>query len=251
MPVCSGSLPTCPPSAGLRTVRPGMKFKYRGIEDVMRVLTHCWPSMAYICPRPPGRGRPAVGDDPGQPVDPAPARHPGNHMDRVGRRRRLVRGRHRVGRQGLGRQGVEQGDDCLPASTPCCKCSPWPDGDDDGDSDPSVYHHGDVRSVPTPLNELVGLKGELQRRGLLRRRPGLGAARGRRPVVGDPDEDDAACAGPRPVPLVCARRLAAWARLSDEAAAFPPRVPVGLAPGRAAPGSERGGCPAAKKKEQA
>lgn len=40
------------------------------------------------------------------------------------------------------------------------------DGDDDGDGYPSVYHHGDVRSVPTPLNELVGLKGELQRRGL-------------------------------------------------------------------------------------
>lgn len=145
---------------------PGMKFKYRGIEDVIRVL------------------RPLLAEH-GVHLVPA-HRVVDDQRWETTQGNRSTRHRHVTlettwtvwGADGDSfeavtvSEGKDSADKALnKAMTASLKYAVLQvfavaDGDDDGDGDPSVYHHGDVRSVPTPLNELVGLKGELQRRGL-------------------------------------------------------------------------------------
>ncbi len=145
---------------------PGMKFKYRGIEDVMRVL------------------RPLLAEH-GVHLVPA-HRVVDDQRWETTQGNRSTRHRHVTlettwtvwGADGDSfeavtvSEGKDSADKALnKAMTASLKYAVLQvfavaDGDDDGDGDPSVYHHDDVRSAPTPLNELVGLKGELQRRGL-------------------------------------------------------------------------------------
>lgn len=147
---------------------PGMKFKYRGIEDVMRVL------------------RPLLAEH-GVHLVPA-HRVVDDQRWETTQGNRSTRHRHVTlettwtvwGADGDSfeavtvSEGKDSADKALnKAMTASLKYAVLQvfavadgDDDDDGDGDPSVYHHDDVRSAPTPLNELVGLKGELQRRGL-------------------------------------------------------------------------------------
>lgn len=145
---------------------PGMKFKYRGIEDVMRVLR---PLLAE-------HGVHLVPDH--RVVD--------DQRWETTQGNRSTRHRHVTlettwtvwGADGDSfeavtvSEGKDSADKALnKAMTAALKYAVLQvfavaDGEDDGEDDPSVYHHDDVRSAPTPLNELVGLKGELQRRGL-------------------------------------------------------------------------------------